>query len=81
MKERGVVLKIKKYLDIGSLVVIIITFILFVVALYTKDLTHDILLEAAIFLVSVKLIIKTYKNGRDMKYFGKQLEEIKSLLK
>jgi flagellar motor component MotA len=77
----GIVLKIKKYLDIGSLVVIIITLILFVVALYTKDLTHDILLEAAIFLVSVKLIIMAYKNGRDMKYFQKQLEEIKSLLK
>jgi hypothetical protein len=61
--------------------VIIITLILFVFALYVKGLTHNILLEAGVFLVSVKLIIKTYKNGRDMKYFGKQLEEIKSLLK
>ncbi len=74
-------MKIKKYLDIGSLVVIIITLVLFVFALYVKSLTHDILLEAGVFLISVKLIIKTYKNGRDMKYFQKQLEEIKSLLK
>jgi hypothetical protein len=81
LKERGVILKSHKYLDIGSLVVIIITLILFVFALYVKGLTHDILLEAAVFLVSAKLIIKTYKNGRDMRYFGKQLEEIKSLLK
>ncbi len=81
MKERGVVLKIKKYLDIGSLVVIIITLVLFVFALHVKSLTHDILLEAGVFLISVKLIINTYKNGRDMKYFGKQPEEIKSLLK
>ncbi len=71
----------KKYLDIGSLVVIIITLILFVVALFTKGLTHEILLEAGIFLVSVKLIIMAYKNNRDMKCFGKQLEEMKSLLK
>jgi hypothetical protein len=74
-------LKSKKYLDIGSFVVIIITLILFVFALYVKGPTHDILLEAGVFLVSVKLIIKTYKNGRDMKYFGKQLEEIRNLLK
>ncbi len=74
-------MKSKKYLDIGSFVVIIITLILFVFALYVKGHTHDILLEAGVFLVSVKLIIKTYKNGRDMKYFGKQLEEIRNLLK
>jgi Flp pilus assembly protein TadB len=74
-------LETKKYLDIGSLVVIIITLILFVVALFTKGLTHEILLEAGIFLVSVKLIIMAYKNNRDMKCFGKQLEEMKSLLK
>ncbi len=63
------------------MVVIIITLILFVVALFTKGLTHEILLEAGIFLVSVKLIIMAYKNNRDMKCFGKQLEEMKSLLK
>ncbi len=74
-------MKSHKYLDVGSLAVIIVTLILFVFALYTKGLTHDILLEAGVFLISVKLIIKTYKNGRDMKYFGKQLGEIKSLLK
>jgi len=55
-------LETKKYLDIGSLVVIIITLILFVVALFTKGLTHEILLEAGIFLVSVKLIIMAYKS-------------------
>ncbi len=74
-------MKIKKYLGIGSLAVIIITLILFVAAIYTKGLTHDILLEAAVFLVSAKLILMAYINGRDMKYFQKQLEEIKSLLK
>jgi hypothetical protein len=31
-------------------------------ALFTKGFTHDILLEAAVFLVSVKLIIMAYKN-------------------
>ena len=53
---------IKKHFDLGLLIVIGVTFILFVSALFTKGFTHDILLEAAVFLVSVKLIIMAYKN-------------------
>jgi len=33
------------------------------VALFTKGFTHDILLEAGVLLVSVKLIIMAYKNS------------------
>lgn len=55
-------LEIKRHFDTGSLVVIAVTFILFVSAVFTKGFTHDILLEAAVFLVSVKLIIMSYKN-------------------
>ncbi len=55
-------LEIRKHFDPGSLIVIIITFILFVSALFTKGFTHDMLLEVAVFLVSVKLIIMGYKN-------------------
>ena len=55
-------IELKKHFDTGSLFVIAITFILFVFALFTKGFTHDILLEAAIFLVSVKLIVMAYKN-------------------
>jgi hypothetical protein len=51
----------RKYLDIGSIIVILITFILFILALFTKGLTHDILLEAGILLVSVKLIMMAYR--------------------
>jgi hypothetical protein len=47
----------RKRFDPGSLLVIVITFILFVAALFTKGFTHDLLLEAGVFLVSVKLII------------------------
>ena len=49
--------------DPGSLVVIAITLILFVWALFEKGLTHDLLLEAGVFMVSVKLIIMSYKNS------------------
>lgn len=50
-------------LDPGSIVVMAITCVLFVVALVAKGLTHDLLLEAGVFLVSVKLVIMAYKNG------------------
>jgi hypothetical protein len=46
---------------IGHLVVISLTFILFVLSLFVQGITHDLLLEAGIFLVSVKLILSTYQ--------------------
>jgi hypothetical protein len=50
-----------RFLDKGSFFVILLTLLLFVVALFTKGLTHDLLLEAGVFLVSVKLIIASYR--------------------
>lgn len=55
-------LNIREHFDAGSLAIIVITFILFVAALFTRGFTHDLLLEAGVFLVSVKLIIMSYKN-------------------
>lgn len=52
----------KKHFDTGSFIIIIITLILFVITLFTKGFTHVLLLEAGVFLVSVKLILMTYKN-------------------
>ena len=53
----------KRYLDAGSITVISMTFILFVLALFTKGMTHDLLLEAGVLLVSVKLIMMAYRTG------------------
>ena len=50
-----------KHLDRGTQVTLGITLVLFVVALFTKGFSHDLLLEAAVFLVSVKLVIMSYK--------------------
>ena len=50
-----------KHFDLGSTIVILITLVLFIAALFFKGFTHDLLLEAAVFLVSVKLIISAYK--------------------
>ena len=70
----------KRYLDFGSSVIIIITFVLFIIALFTKGFTHDLLLETAVFLVSVKLILMAYKNRINSKKVLDDLSEIKKEL-
>jgi hypothetical protein len=69
-----------EHFDAGSLVIIIITFVLFTVALFVKGMTHDLLLEAGVFLVSVKLIMMAYKNSVAGKKIMDELREIKKML-
>lgn len=71
----------RKHFDPGSLLVILITFVLFVAALFTKGFTHDLLLEAGVFLVSVKLIIMAYKNGVATDKLQERLDGIEATLK
>ena len=71
---------IRHYFDMGSLLVIFSTFALFVAALYFTGFTHDLLLEAGVFLVSVKLILMSYKNQVTSDNLHKELAEIRSLL-
>ena len=66
-----------EHFDSGSILIIAITFILFVIALFVKGFTHNLLLEAGVFLVSVKLIIMAYKNSKTSRRIIKELEEIK----
>jgi hypothetical protein len=70
----------RKHFDTGSLIVIVITFVLFVVALFTKGLTHDLLLEAGVFLVSVKLIMMAYRSSVSMNTIQKEVSETKGYL-
>lgn len=71
---------IRRHFDSWSWVVIVITLILFVVALFVKGLTHDLLLEAGVFLISVKLILMTYKNGVTNEGLKRKLDEIHAAL-
>ena len=70
----------REYLDRASVIVISITLVLFVVALFVKGITQDMLLEAAVFLVSVKLIMMAYNNQRQALKLQKQIAEIRELL-
>jgi hypothetical protein len=73
-------INIRHYFDAGSLFIIVITFVLFVAALYFTGFTHDLLLEAGVFLVSVKLILMSYKNKVASDNLHKELSEIRSLI-
>ena len=68
------------HFDVGSTIVIAITFIFFVMALFFTGFTHDILLEAGVFLISLKLIIMAYKASVTSKNIQRELEEIKFIL-
>jgi len=70
-----------KYLDPGTIIVIIITVLLFTVALFVKGFTHELLLEAGVLLVSIKLIMTAYRNTLNYEELKKELHEIKTLLK
>ena len=70
----------KNHVDISSYVVIVITFILFAMALFFKGITHDLLVEAGVFLVSVKLVMMSYKNNEFTKHLDDELHEIKDIL-
>jgi hypothetical protein len=69
-----------KSFDTGSILVILITFLLFASALFVKGFTHDLLLEAGVLLVSIKLIIMAYKTSTYHQDVKKELQEIKELL-
>jgi len=70
----------KDYFDKWSLVIILVTAVLFVVALFVKGLTKDLLLEIGVLLVSVKLIMGSYKNSQNDKQLNEKLDEIRNLL-
>jgi hypothetical protein len=72
---------LRKHADPGSMAVILVTFVLFVAALFVKGFTHDLLLEAGVFLISVKLIIMSYKNAVASDRLEARLAEIHSLLR
>jgi hypothetical protein len=69
-----------KHYDPWAIVVIALTLILFIAALFLKGFSHDVLLETGVFLVSVKLIMMSYKNSILAQHTEERLEQIYSLL-
>lgn len=79
-KEYFMLKFLQRNLDAVSIITILITLILFIAALYFTGLTHDILLEAGVFLVSVKLIIMSFQNKQSSDTTLKEIKEIHKIL-
>jgi hypothetical protein len=69
-----------RHFDLGSRLVILITFLLFVAALFFKGFGHDLLLEAGVFLVSVKLIVMAYKSSVAAREMNERLDDLRAAL-
>ena len=65
-----------KHLDRSTQITLAVTLVLFVVALFEKGFTHDLLLEAAVFLVSAKLVLLAYKASVNNDVLAGQLTEM-----
>ncbi len=68
------------FLDPLSIVVIVLTLVLFVIALFVKGFSHELLQECGVFLVSVKLIMMSHKNGTSAQRAEERLAKIQNLL-
>lgn len=55
-----------KYLDLPSVIVAALTLVLFLAALFVKGVTHDLFLEAGVFLISVKVLIMIHRHQRSV---------------
>lgn len=70
----------ENYIDLGTLSVMVITLILFLIALFTRGFTHTLLLEGGVFLISVKLMLNHYSQSLSIERLEQKLNENKQLL-
>ena len=66
----------KKLIDLASLATLVLTVVLFVVALFENGFTHDLLLEAGVFLVSAKIVIGNYQGKAAIQSIESKLDEL-----
>jgi hypothetical protein len=71
---------VKEHLDLGSIIILLITLVLFATALFVKGFTHDLLLEAGVFLVSVKVMLMAYKISMHADKIISEIREIKEAI-
>jgi hypothetical protein len=66
----------RHHLDLASMVTLAITVILFIIAIFTKGLTHELLLEAGIFLISLKLVLSSSKSELSSKIIEEKIDRL-----
>lgn len=70
-----------RYLDPASTLILVLTLVLFIIALVVKGLKHDLLLEAGVFLVSAKLVVMAYKLALANSVLQERLDVIQESLR
>lgn len=70
-----------KKLDFATTLVILMTAALFVLAVVVKGIGKDLLLEAGVLLVSIKLIMMSFKQAAEARAIREDLDRILELLK
>ena len=73
-------MKMFKSSDPWASITIVLSCGLFVLALFLKGFSHDLLLEAGVFLVSAKLILMAKRNSETEKRLERHLTQIEELL-
>jgi len=71
----------KKSFYLGNTLVIALTILLFIAALFAKGITHDLFLEAGVLLVSIKIILLGFKNSLSNQQIIRKMDEISLSLK
>ena len=66
----------RKYLDAPSTIVALVTFALFIAALFVKGITHDLFLEAGVFLISTKILIMMHSNRQAARHVEEKLDAV-----
>jgi hypothetical protein len=67
---------IRRQIDFASALTLLVTIALFAIAIVEKGLTHDLLLEAGVFLVSVKLVLSTFKMQEKLRTLEAKLDQL-----
>jgi hypothetical protein len=70
----------KKHLSTTDFTIILVTIILFVVALFVKGFSKELLLEIGILLVSIKLILMNHKNAVANQRILEELNQVQKQL-
>jgi hypothetical protein len=73
-------MKRSKSSDPWAVIIIALSVGLFVLALFVKGFTHEVFLEAGVFLVSVKLILMAKKNTETEYRLEQRLTNIQEML-
>ena len=69
-----------KNFDLASIIVIVVTFVLFAIALFVKGFAKDLLLEAGVLLVSIKLIMMAHKNNMANQEVLQKIQDVITIL-